>query len=116
MGVGGALRWRGLEKLLLWPGMYRSRADTRRTLPAPKQHRRCIVAKKSPHWRGYNNITVRPSKIDYSQEGEDTRWIERIALLNEYVEHDDGAQGRELCMRSLCVRPTHSGKCVAPRG
>ena len=36
-------------------------------------------------------------KIDYSQEGPDTRWTERIALLNEYVKHDDGADGRELC-------------------
>ena len=41
--------------------------------------------------------SIRPSKIDYSQEGVDTRWIKRIALLNEYVKHDDGADGRELC-------------------
>ena len=41
--------------------------------------------------------SIRPTKIDYSQEGADSRWTDRIALLNEYVKHDDGAQGRELC-------------------
>ena len=53
-----------------------------------------------PNRRYRSDITylrARPSKIDYSQEGVDTRWIERIALLNEYVKHDDGADGRELC-------------------
>ena len=55
----------------------------------------------SPPNRRYRSdipyLRARPSKIDYSQEGVDTRWIERIALLNEYVKHDDGADGRELC-------------------
>ena len=55
------------------------------------------MAKTSPQVRGPYNIRTPPSKIDYSQEGVDTRWTERIALLNEYVKHDDGADGRELC-------------------
>ena len=47
-----------------------------------------VIRRREPHY---------PGKIDYSQELPDTRWIERIALLNEYVKHDDGADGRELC-------------------
>ena len=71
-----------------------------------------------PNRRYRSDITylrARPSKIDYSQEGVDTRWTERIALLNEYVKHDDGADGRELCTRSLCVMlDGHGGDCKEP--
>ena len=58
-----------------------------------------MTNRQAPRYRYYSGgaPSIRPSKIDYSQEGVDTRWIERIALLNEYVKHDDGADGRELC-------------------
>ncbi len=29
---------------------------------------------------------------------------EMVELLNDYVKHDDGPKGGELCMRTLCTR------------
>ena len=44
-----------------------------------------------------SNIALRRSKTDYSYDWGDEYWAAQIALLNEYVKHDDGAAGRELC-------------------
>ena len=49
-----------------------------------------MAKRKSPHYRN-------PSRTDYSYDWGDEYWAGEIALLNEYVKHDDGADGRELC-------------------
>ena len=67
-----------------------------------------MAKRKSPHYRN-------PSRTDYSYDWGDEYWAGEIALLNEYVKHDDGADGRELCTRSLCVMlDGHGGDCKEP--
>ena len=64
-----------------------------------------------------SNIALRRSKTDYSYDWGDEYWAAQIALLNEYVKHDDGADGRELCTKSLCLKMEgHDDTCIGPAG
>ena len=77
------------------------------------------MGRNSPHYRHYDKfrrsqISIAPAKTDYAYVWDDAYWNAKVADLEEYVRHDDGAAGNELCMRSLCVKPSHAGKCVAP--
>ncbi len=52
------------------------------------------------HFRDYDATQVnlgRPSKTDYTKERPTPQDKKRIKLLNTYVKHDDGPDGRELC-------------------
>ena len=54
--------------------------------------------RKSPHFRNYGmGITIIPSKTDYSKMPPDKEARRLIAIVNEYVDNDDGAKGGELC-------------------
>ena len=67
----------------------------------------------SPHYRAYGQgITITPSKTDYSVQTVTPEAEEMIRVLEYYVEWDDGAFGKPLCMRSLCVKGEgHVGAC-----
>lgn len=60
------------------------------------------MGRNSPHYRHYDKfrrsqISIAPTKTEYAYEWDDGYWMGQIALLNEYVQWDDGSEGRELC-------------------
>ena len=53
-------------------------------------------ARISPHMRHYG-IAINKTKVDYSEAEVSEEALRRIAIIEEYVKHDDGAKGGRLC-------------------
>jgi len=53
-------------------------------------------ARISPHMRHYG-IALRTTKVDYTHAEVSEEALRRIAIIEEYVKHDDGAKGGRLC-------------------
>ena len=56
------------------------------------------VEGSSMRFRAYGSaITITPSKTDYSKVRPSKDALRLIAIVDEYVDNDDGAKGGELC-------------------